>query len=137
MERSGIMSTSAYTQQLEKINQILQEEISLLKTLPKNEAKVLARKNLSELGLVGTKSNYCAPIAQKGQPFCLRGINRLGKLSESDEQQLSNHTTIGICFLYLMYFYNNHKTIILPFYKQNTPHNNSCNQCPLYILLCH
>lgn len=67
MERSGIMSTSAYTQQLERINQILREEISLLKTLPDDEAKVLARKNLSELGLLGTKSNLNDPVAQKEQ----------------------------------------------------------------------
>lgn len=67
MERSGVMSTSAYTQQLERINQILREEISLLKTLPDDEAKLLARKNLSELGLLGAKSNYNEPIAQKGQ----------------------------------------------------------------------
>ncbi|MCM1246317.1 MAG: hypothetical protein NC293_11815 [Roseburia sp.] len=67
MERSGIMSTSAYTRQLEKINQILRKEISLLKTLPEEEAKVLARKNLSELGLVSVNSNYNEPVAQKGQ----------------------------------------------------------------------
>lgn len=61
------MSTSVYTQQLERINQILQEEISLLKTLPDDEARVLARKNLSELGLLGTKSNNDEPVAHKGQ----------------------------------------------------------------------
>lgn len=67
MERSGIMSSSAYTQQLDQINQILRKEISLLKNLPEDEAKVLARKNLSELGLIGTKSDYSEPVAQKGQ----------------------------------------------------------------------
>lgn len=67
MERSGIMSTSAYTQQLERINQILRDEISLLKTLPEDEAKVLARKNLSELGLVGANSSYGEPVVQKSQ----------------------------------------------------------------------
>lgn len=59
------MSTSAYTQQLEKINQILREEISLLKTLPEAEAKVLARKNLSELGLVAVKNDYNESAAHK------------------------------------------------------------------------
>lgn len=67
MERSGIMSSSAYTQQLEQINQILRKEISLLKNLPEDEAKVLARKNLLELGLIGAKSDYSEPVAQKGQ----------------------------------------------------------------------
>lgn len=67
VERGGIMSLSAYTQQLDRINQILREEISLLKNLPEDEAKVLARKNLSELGLVGAKGDYGEPVAQKGQ----------------------------------------------------------------------
>lgn len=65
MERSIIMSTSAYTQQLERINQILQEEISLLQSLPKEEAEVLAKKNLSELGLAGNKTGSTTAVAQK------------------------------------------------------------------------
>lgn len=65
MERSVIMSTSAYTQQLEKINQILQEEISLLHSLPEKEAEALARKNLSELGLVNKQAGSMVTIAQK------------------------------------------------------------------------
>ncbi len=65
MERSVIMSTSAYTQQLERINQILQEEISLLQSLPKEEAEILARKNLSELGLADNRAGNVAAVAQK------------------------------------------------------------------------
>ena len=65
MERSVIMSTSAYTQQLERINQILQEEISLLQSLPEEEAEALARKNLSELGLAGNNTGSMAAVAQR------------------------------------------------------------------------
>lgn len=65
MERGAIMSTSAYTQQLERINQILQEEISLLQSLPEEEAEILARKNLSELGLTDGRAGSMGTVAQK------------------------------------------------------------------------
>lgn len=55
------MSTSAYASQLEKINKILLEEISLLDNLPEEEARLQARKNLSELGLADLE-----PAAQEG-----------------------------------------------------------------------
>ena len=55
-ERTVTVSASAYTQQLEKINQILQEE----------KVKTLARKNLSELGLGNGSPSNIGTVAPKG-----------------------------------------------------------------------
>lgn len=61
------MTKLSYGQQAEIITKLLKEEIKTLDSLPKEEAKKVARKSLQEAGIVDKQGNFTRPyIALKG-----------------------------------------------------------------------
>ena len=57
------MARLSYEEQADVVVNLLQEEINRLKSLPKEEAKLEARKGLMQVGIVDESGKYTAPYA--------------------------------------------------------------------------
>ena len=67
MKGSVVMAKLCYEDQANAIIGVLKNEISYLKSLPKDKAKEEANKGLLKVGIVDEKGDYTAPYIALGK----------------------------------------------------------------------
>lgn len=55
------MNRLSYSQQMDIISSLLEEEINALKALPPKEAKIAARKGLQDIGILDSNGQLTEP----------------------------------------------------------------------------
>ena len=64
MEGSVIVTKKlSYSEQIDAITQLMREKLELLHSLPEDEAKIEARKNLQRAGVMDSQRNMIGPYA--------------------------------------------------------------------------